>query len=253
MAFLGCAQLQYIEIPGSVERIGTLAFARCQKLTHIRMQPGVRSIGPSAFQKCPCLQRVELPGSITEFGGGLFLGSPQVTLYGASGSMAEKYALENGIRFDSESWKEDPVLEFQENGDASLTVIGLKTPQRYLEIPREICGRRIVAIAPRAFIGRQEIESVRIVGTRIIGENAFMACPQLVRVILEQGVEEIESGAFAGCEKLPQIALPDGIKTVRRMAFFGCAHLSFVRIPPMTRVEALAFEGCSPMLRLYNG
>ena len=252
MAFLGCAQLQRVEIPGSVDRIGTLAFARCQKLTHVRLQPGVRSIGPSAFQKCPGLLRVDIPGSVESFGSGIFLGSPQVVLYGAAGSRAEQYAAANGIRFDSESWREDPVFRIEEkNGD--LVITGAKASRRFLEIPRELCGRAITEIAPGAFSGMEELEGVRIDGTRSIGDGAFMGCRQLMRVVLETGVEEIGQGAFAECEKLPQITLPNSTRMVRRMAFGRCSRLSFVRMPGTTRTEETAFDGCSPELRVYRG
>ena len=253
MAFLGCAQLQRVEIPGSVERIGTLAFARCQKLTHVRLQPGILSIGPSAFQKCPILQRVDVPESVVSFGSGLFLGCPNVVLYGATGSRAEQYAKANGIRFDSEGWREDAILNFHEEKDGSLIVTGWKAPQRFLEIPREICGRKVAGIAPRAFSGCQDLEGVRIDGAEIIGEAAFLNCRQLVRVILERGVREIGPGAFAECIKLPQITLPYETGIVRRMAFQGCMHLTYVKMPRDTRVEEFVFDGCSPALRVYGG
>ena len=253
MAFLGCAQLQRVDVPGSVERIGTLAFARCQKLTHVRLQPGVRAIGPSAFQKCPALERVDMPVSLVSFGGGLFLGSPRVCLHGAAGSAAEAYAKQNGVRFDSESWRDDPVLILEEQPDETLAVTGLRAPQRHVEIPRELCGRAVSAIAPRAFFGQPELESVSIGGARYIGENAFMGCPALTNVSIDRGLEEIAPGAFAGCESLPQIMLPWGTRIVRRMAFFGCARLAFVKMPSATRVEELAFDGCSPSLQVFGG
>ena len=253
MAFLGCAQLQRVDIPGTVERIGALAFARCQKLTHVRIQPGVRSIGPSVFQKCPSLLRVDLPRSVVSFGSGIFLGSPQVTLYSAAGSTAEQYAKANGILFDSESWKKDSVLDLQEKEDGTLMVTGIKSSQRMLEIPRELCGRAITEIAPYAFCSHKELESVHINGTRVIGERSFMGCSGLMRVVFRAGLEEIGPEAFSGCEKLPQITLPEGIKTVGQMAFFGCTHLSYVQIPLMANLGNRVFEGCSPLLRVYSG
>lgn len=256
MAFAGCSRLFSVVIPGSVQKIGTLAFARCQNLTAVHIEAGVTALGPSCFQKCQRLIRVDLPSSITSFGGGVFFGcSKQLCLYGAAGSKGEQYAKLYGIPFDTEDWKTNEHLILTENPDGTLTVAGLRNPgERRIEIPDEICGRAIVAIQDGAFFGNAAIEQA-VLGRRIrrVGKNAFMSCTNLSLVVFEYGPERIEESAFAGCENIRQMVLPGGTGQIDRFAFFGCSQLHFVRMPAITKIHALAFEGCSSDLCVYGG
>ena len=256
MAFAGCTRLHAITIPGSVQKIGTLAFARCISLSRVRIEPGTVMLGPSCFQKCSKLVRVDIPSSVISFGGGVFFGcNRQLTLYGAEGTKAQQYAKMNGLQFDSENWRQDEHLVLAENEDGTLTVCGLRnTAERRLEIPDELCGRSIVAIQENAFFGNNSLEQV-IIGRRIrrIGSNAFMGCRNLTLLSFGYGPERIDESAFAGCDHLRQVILPSGTGSVGRLAFFGCSQLSFVRLPAVARIEALAFDGCAPDIRVYGG
>ncbi|MBR1409059.1 MAG: leucine-rich repeat domain-containing protein [Clostridia bacterium] len=256
MAFLGCQHLRRIVIPGSVERVGTLAFARCSGLTQVRLQPGVRALGPSSFSKCSSLVRVDIPDTVRSFGGGVFFGCGRgLVLYGAENSAARQYAALNGLAFDAEAWRQDEHLLLEEMEDGTLCVCGLRDAGAIrVEIPEELCGRRISAIAPKAFFGNRVLEQATIgAGVAVIGESAFMGCTALELCTFERGLTEIGPSAFAGCEHLVQAVLPWGLRVVRRMAFFGCTRLGFVKMPNDTLVEGLAFEGCGPALRVFGG
>ena len=256
MAFLGCMHLQRIVIPGSVVRVGTLAFAKCSQLERVRIEPGVQALGPSCFSKCTALARVDVPASLTAFGGGVFIGcGRQLCLYGAEETAAQQYAKTYGLRFDSQSWKDDEDLVLSELEDGTLMVMGSRreNPVR-VEIPSEICGRRIAAIASRAFFASSALTVLSVGGgVREIGENAFFGCRAMSSISFERGLERVGECAFAGCENLSQVTLPWGTSAVGRMAFFGCSRLSFVKMPTTTRVADLAFDGCAPGLRVFGG
>lgn len=256
MAFSGCIHLTQLVIPGGVQRVGTLAFAKCAGLERVRIEPGVQALGPSCFSKCTGLVRVDVPASLTSFGGGVFFGcGRQLCLYGAQGVPAQRYAQLNGLRYDSESWREDEALVLAEQEDGTLIVTGtrLPSPER-IEIPAEICGRRIVGIAPKAFFACGSLSHLVIgAGVREIGESAFFGCRSLTSLSLERGLERLGDSVFAGCENLTQVTLPWGTASVGRMAFFGCTRLSFVKMPTTTRVADFAFDGCAPNLRVFGG
>lgn len=256
MAFSGCTHLRQLVLPGSVARVGTLAFAKCTQLERVRMEPGVQSLAPSCFSKCVALKRVDIPVSVSSFGGGVFFGcSKQLRLYGAQDAPARQYAELNGLAFDSQSWKDDADLLLREEEDGTLTVAGPRQEDvRRIEIPYELCGRRIGAIAPKAFFACATLEQLVIGGgVREIGESAFFGCRQLMSATFERGLEHVGDSAFAGCESLSQVTLPWGTSSVGRMAFFGCTHLSFVKMPTTTRVSDFAFDGCAPGLRIFGG
>ena len=256
MAFSGCLHLTQLVIPGGVQRVGTLAFAKCAGLKRVRIEPGVQALGPSCFSKCTGLERVDVPASLASFGGGVFFGcGRQLCLHGAQDAPAQRYAQLNGLRYDSESWREDAALVLAEQEDGSLIVTGAreKAPAR-IEIPAELCGRRIVGVAPRAFFACGTLSHLTIgAGVREIGESAFFGCRSLTGVSFERGLERVDDSAFAGCESLTQVTLPWGTASVGRMAFFGCTRLAFVKMPTTTRVADFAFDGCAPNLRVFGG
>lgn len=256
MAFSGCSHLRLLTIPGGVQRVGTLAFAKCSQLERVRIEPGVVQLGPSCFSKCAALKRVEMPASVTQIGGGAFFGcSKELRLYGAEDAPAAQYARLNGLTFDFQSWKDDEELVLREEEDGTLTVLGARqTAPHRIEIPTEICGRRVAAIAPKAFFASGTLEQLVVGGgVREIGESAFFGCRQLVSVSFERGLEQLKDSAFAGCEGLTQVTLPWGTSAVGRMAFFGCTRLSFVKMPTTTRVSDFAFDGCAPGIRVFGG
>ena len=256
MAFSGCSHLRLLTIPGGVQRVGTLAFAKCSQLERVRIEPGVVQLGPSCFSKCAALKRVEMPASVTQIGGGAFFGcSKELRLYGAEEAPAAQYARLNGLTFDFQSWKDDEELVLREEEDGTLTVLGARqTAPHRIEIPTEICGRRVAAIAPKAFFASSTLEQLVVGGgVREIGESAFFGCRQLVSVSFERGLEQLKDSAFAGCESLTQVTLPWGTSAVGRMAFFGCTRLSFVKMPTTTRVSDFAFDGCAPGIRVFGG
>ena len=256
MAFSGCSHLRLLTIPGGVQRVGTLAFAKCSQLERVRIEPGVVQLGPSCFSKCAALKRVEMPASVTQIGGGAFFGcSKELRLYGAEDAPAAQYARLNGLTFDFQSWKDDEELVLREEEDGTLTVLGARqTAPHRIEIPTEICGRRVAAIAPKAFFASGTLEQLVVGGgVREIGESAFFGCRQLVSVSFERGLEQLKDSAFAGCESLTQVTLPWGTSAVGRMAFFGCTRLSFVKMPTTTRVSDFAFDGCAPGIRVFGG
>ena len=256
MAFSGSSHLRLLPIPGGVQRVGTLAFAKCSQLERVRIEPGVVQLGPSCFSKCAALKRVEMPASVTQTGGGAFFGcSKELRLYGAEEAPAAQYARLNGLTFDSQSWKDDEGLVLREEEDGTLTVLSARqTAPHRIEIPTEICGRRVAAIAPKAFFASGTLEQLVVGGgVREIGESAFFGCRQLVSVSFERGLEQLKDSAFAGCESLTQVTLPWGTSAVGRMAFFGCTRLSFVKMPTTTRVSDFAFDGCAPGIRVFGG
>ena len=63
----------------------------------------------------------------------------------------------------------------------------------------------------------------------------------------------INAQLIISCGALTQVTLPWGTGSVGRMSFFGCSSLSFVKMPPTTKVEDMAFDGCSPQLRVFGG
>lgn len=106
LAFEGLG-VNNIIIGSGVTRIGDAAFegARVKNVTILH---GVKAIGAHVFRNCENLKSITIPSSVTDIGtmafsmidGSLDCGIiPGLTIYGAAGSFAERYAAANGILF----------------------------------------------------------------------------------------------------------------------------------------------------------
>lgn len=152
-AFAHCENLSEIVIPGTVEEIGCQAFERCKNLRKVVIQPGCRHIGRSAFLNCRDLTEVILPDTVTTI---------------------EAYA-------------------FAECGNLAR----VKMP-RHLE----------------AF-GFNVFESCPLLENRLIlsedGKQLLFYKSDATEVVVPDGVEEIADEVFASCLKLRVLELPGSV------------------------------------------
>ncbi|MBQ2822129.1 MAG: leucine-rich repeat domain-containing protein, partial [Thermoguttaceae bacterium] len=98
-AFGSCTSLTSVTIPESVTTIGREAFTFCFSLTSVTIPESVTTIGERAFNLCLSLISVTIPESVTTIGEGAFEGCNRLTIYGKAGSEAERYAKEEGTKF----------------------------------------------------------------------------------------------------------------------------------------------------------
>ena len=119
-AFARCG-LTELDIPDSVERIGTLAFHDSLNLKSVKLPKNLKSLGTSAFEKCKSLMEIkipeslkyipartfiwcdnlkaiEIPKSVETIGENAFLGCKDLTIYCYRDSYAETYAKENNFK-----------------------------------------------------------------------------------------------------------------------------------------------------------
>lgn len=99
-----------------------------------------------------------------------------------------------------------------------------------LQIPEQIEGLPVTAIAPHAF------ESSRCPvfrfpqGLKEIGAYAFHDCQRIQELTLPAGLCEVGSYAFYDCHHLQELTLTDGIRSLDNNSFLGCDGLKQVRL-----------------------
>lgn len=92
--------IEKITVPSTIWGVGIGAFKGCIKLKTVVMEDGVEMIASYAFQNCKSLEAVVIPASVETIGLEAFSYAADFTIVGDTGSEAERYAAENGIKFE---------------------------------------------------------------------------------------------------------------------------------------------------------
>lgn len=99
LAFYNCSRLKNIEFKKPVSTISRSAFNRCTALESIALPHGCKKICTYAFRTCKSLRKIVIPSSVDIIEPDAFLESPNVVIYCKKDSAAERYAIENGLKY----------------------------------------------------------------------------------------------------------------------------------------------------------
>lgn len=107
----------------------------------------------------------------------------------------------------------------------------------------------VTSIDFAAFVNCPNIDSIVIDDSVTdIAHYAFQNCKSLKSVTLPSGLTSIKSHTFDGCSSLEQINLPDTLTEIGDSAFKGCTSLEQVKLTDnVTRIGYHAFSGCSSL------
>ena len=156
-----------------------------------------------------------------------------------------------------------------------------------VSIPSTIGGRTVTVIGSAAFASCSNLTGVAIPNTvALIGFTAFQRCSGLTNVTIPNSVAVIETAAFNVCTRLPNVALPGGVTNIGNGPFAQCflltnisvsaanlayqsvdgvlfdaGHTRLIQCPGgrrgdyavpdgVTRIETMAFAGCSLLTNL---
>lgn len=94
-SFYNCPNLDSVFLGNGLITIGNGSFWGAQALTTIIIPNSVASIGYAAFYNCNALIKITILNSSVSFGGQVFGTTPNLTIYGYTGSTAQSYAYAN--------------------------------------------------------------------------------------------------------------------------------------------------------------
>ncbi len=143
------------------------------------------------------------------------------------------------IKFQDENAKFICTLHWDENEDgelsykeaAAVTDIGMRFQGSSIEIFTEL----------RNFTG-----------LKVIANNAFQDCADLLKVSLPEQVTAIGASAFNNCANLLKINIPNSVTSIGGYAFKGCASLESVTIGDgVTEIGISAFYRCTSLKSVY--
>lgn len=184
-----------IQIPNSVETIGTNAFQNCQDLESITLPASLKTIESSAFSYCLNLSEIRLPTSLKAIQSYVFDGCSSLETVFYDGSLAQWSRINTSNGFLGYS---SPSLVM---GDYTAQFIPVKDendpnpPQKTVTITK-YTGTESTVILP---------STINSWPVTKIGEDAFQDNTTITSVTIPASVTEIGSNAFAGCTNLTSV------------------------------------------------
>ena len=270
-------KIQSIELPESLESIGSAAFIGCAFLESIRIPESVKYIGREAFKDCEKLTSISIPDTVESIGDGIFIGCKGLadengfvavnneihSFYGANREIivpkgitaiadgAFNYSGITSIRLPASLKKLGSAFHYCEclteielpegitklEDNTFLACTGLET----VSLPDTL-----LEIGKSVFEGCWKLKEIRIPdGVNIINNSAFKKCKSLQEICIPEGISTITNNAFSGCEKLVKIVLPNSLQAIDRSAFEDCINLKEISIPDtVEKIESAAFKNC---------
>lgn len=190
--FYGCTGLTSFDFSKITESIGDSAFSK-SGLKEVVLPEGLTSIGYRSFSDSASLKKVVIPSSVNEIGTGAFTSCASLS-----------------------DFTNNSTITTGPNNFLSFS--GIET------IDAKIINKEMTSTSFYAFQRNEKLKTVEIPGTlKEIGGSAFMECPNLTSLTLEEGVEKIGTTAFQkdiGLEKKEAVIyLPKSLQSIGANAF----------------------------------
>lgn len=185
-------------IPGSTQRIASHAFYDCETLETLFIPEGINELEDTAFgRNCGNLKNLYLPKSLYGISLGVFRNcSPDLTVYGYTGSVAEKYAEMANVNFAL-----SPYLYF--DAEASIGVDKVSLDLSAINAPDT--GTLVTAIYNR----RNKLLGVRLTPIEELYNQTSIdiSCTQsqsayCVKMFLLEDLECTQTSIIGGCQTL---------------------------------------------------
>ena len=265
-AFSGCKNLSSLKLPKYLEKIENDLCRGDEKLKYLEAPEEVKHIGNNAFENTRIAEfdfkKVE------QVGGCAFLNSSISRAVNAEGikiigerafersglgeiTVNECTISKNAFAFSRSLRKVDlGVIEIPENAFYACTSLKSVTFAKNARIGKNAfayCGSLSQIDLDEVVLSESSFEKCVKLSSAVVSRSlpakAFKGCSSLKTVVLQEGVEIIESEAFSGCEKLEELSLPSTLTTIAEKGFEGCAIKELI-LPAGVSIGASAFAYC---------
>ena len=181
-----------IQIPDSVETIGTNAFQNCQDLESITLPASLETIESSAFSSCRKLSEIKLPASLKAIQSYVFDGCSSLETVFYDGSLARWSQINTSNGFLGFS---HPSLVMN---DYTAQFIPVKDENDPDPPPKTVTITKYTGTESTVILP----STINSWPVTKIGEDAFQDNTTITSVTIPASVTEIGSNAFAGCTNL---------------------------------------------------
>lgn len=227
------SNIEEINLPSSLEKIGIRAFFGCQNLKKVVVPEGVLEIGDAAFASCKNLEEVYLPNSLKKLNTQMFLNCPKlkrVHLPDGTTHLPDEF-FKGCSSLDDHFNSITSIGKGVFNNCKSLTTIPpfLKEFNPYdfkgcKSLKEVTINKNITHLPDHLFDGCINLEKVTIEGKVTIGKKTFKNCKKLKDI--PKNIIGYDKYSFENCVGLTSITLnsphiPEG-------CFRGCENLSVI-------------------------
>lgn len=200
-----CPKLKRINIPSSVEEIGTFAFSG-DSIEEIFIPKGVNKITGASFGDCPIKKFVLEEGNpyLKELDGVIFSYDMKTIMAFPKCFHSRTYVIPSGVEIIGD-------LSFADS-----------------DIDEVIIPDSVTTIEGWAFQG-SHIKRLNIPDSvTTIGELAFRWCEELETIRLPKYLQAIERQVFSGCSKIKTLDIPGSIKTLHYSSIAWSENLEHI-------------------------
>ena len=232
-AFWRSHELTKVNIPDSIEEIGSLAFADCEKIETIYIPYSVRTIGNYFVDRhIKYIEVDERNDYFCDVEGVLYTKDMKTLVQYPSGKTETSYSILESV----EKINEDAFYwnEFLEE----------------VFIPDSVND-----IGRMAFCSCSKLKSINIPEKITeIKNRTFAMCYELTYINLPENLKKIGDGAFNYCNRITSINIPNKVEFIGAEAFKGCAELNSIIIPDsVTYLGNYVFQECTKMQSIEMG
>ena len=204
-------------LPRDIISIKSNTFKDCRNLIDIEIPNSVESVGSSILSGCDSLQ-------YNEFGDCLYLGNPKnpyVILVKVKSTDITSCVVKDGTKFIYDEAFRDCRNLTSIVIPSSVTSVGYRAFYNCNNITEAVMPTTAISSIPKS-----ELQSVIINGGESIGYQAFQYCSSLTSVVISSSVKSIEYQAFYKCTNLASIYIPSTIMIIKEYAFRDCSSLT---------------------------
>ena len=277
-AFADCVWLGEINLPETVETIGTRAFYGCTGITEITIPASVKSIGNQIFYRADNLQTVYYNSTyVSEDNNFMSVASIKKVVFGSEyisafvllncANVETVEILSNATSIGSYAFYNCSSLKSINIPD-SVTSIGIFAFDGCSSLTSINIPDSVTSIGSYAFAGCSSLKDVYYTGDlkdwfgisfsdltsnpMCFGANLYLNEKLVTDITIPDTVPSINSYAFYNCSSLTSINIPDSVTIIGNSAFEGCSSLTSINIPDsVTIIGNSAFEGCSLLASIY--
>ena len=212
-AFYSCTQLEILDIPESVSKIGEAAFMGTG-IQSINLQ--IEELGNYAFKDCHSLHSVVLQSGVKAIGDGCFSGDYLLS----SLTIPETVNHIGADAFNGcAAWYQAQTEDFVILGDGILCkYLGSDTEITVPDSVKQICANTFISPI-YLFLPDGETVSLDKPNTAI------------TKIIIPDTVSAIANSTFRDLAGLQAVELPVHLKEIGNEAFYGCTSLNTIDIP----------------------